>query len=378
MDNSLRYILPKNKLTFKSIGVFSRVIILLSLIMIPFFQKNVFARDGLSIGFNTGFEADTFKYGQKYAAIALSNGLITGTANFWNTLDSSVTINKVYVDTGFTNVQVAGTQGFAIFDNFSLELQNNEGEYKYFRPDRNSQAIVSIPLGGNIKFSHKFILFRFGFSYDLMVSNTFNPVIENSFIWNDRASTFPAVAGGTLSGQDVMDQVLQNARDSGLTILPSTGGRDTTISQKIFGARIDVPVSIAVQFINTYALKAYVGGGITYFWGRVTRLLQDTLPNSVADIDTYEGSTLGFHLLTGIEYEITNRLGLSGEIFFNYGQAGPLPDLVISEDPNTVVSFFHQAKTDILGRENRNTPQYSKLEFSGIRFMLGVNYYILE
>ena len=340
--------------------------------------STAWARDGLSIGLTTGFEADTYKYGQKYAQIAIGNALLQGTKNFWNHLDSSVTINEVYVDTQLPDVDINGTKGFAVFQNFPLELKNSVGDDRYFRPETNSQALVSIPIGGTIKYSYKFMLFRFGFSYDIITSNTFNPKTENSFIWNDNGDSFPAAAGGTLSGQDVFDMILQNARDGGTTILPSTGGRDITVSQKITANRIDVPVSIGVQFINTYALKAYVGGGFTYFWGKVTRLLQDSLPNTIADIDTYEGSTVGFHLLTGIEYEIISRLGLSAEIFFNFGEAGPLPDRVISEDPYTVSSFFHNPKTDTLGPEDRGNPQYSKLEFSGIMLVIGHNYYILD
>lgn len=342
--------------------------------------NQIWSRDGLSLGFTTGFEADTFKYGQKYGAIALNNAKIIGVANFWNDLNSSVSISEVFVDTQLPDVEIVATNtnGFAVFENFPIELKNNVGQFSYVRPEKNAQALVSLPLGGVIKYSYKFLLFRFGFSYDLVISNSFQPTTENSFIWNDNALTFPGAAGGTLSGQDVFDLVLQNAKDSGQAILPSTGGRDVTISQKTSGARIDAPLSIALQFINTYALKAYVGGGITYHWGKVTRILQDSLPNTKADIDTYQGSTIGFHLLTGIEYEIITRLGLSAEIFFNYGDAGPLQDQVITEDPFTVASFFHDPKTDIIGPEDRNNPQYSRLEFSGIRLVLGLNYYILD
>jgi len=351
----------------------------MALLCLP--MLSLFARDGLSVGLNFGFEADTYKYGQKYAKIAINNAMITGTSNFWNQLNSSVSISKVYVDTGFTNVTVydaGGTVGFAIFENFAIELQNNVGENLYLRPENNAQAMISIPIGGNVKFSHKFILFRFGFSYDFIVSNTMNPVIENSFIWNDNATSFPAAAGGTISGQNVFDMILQTARDTGVTLLPSTGGRDITISQKISANRIDIPISVAIQFINTYALKAYIGGGFTYYWGKVTRVLQDTLPNTIADIDSYEGSTIGYHILSGIEYELMPRLTLSGEMFFNYGTASPLPDNVISEDPYTVASFFHDQKTDVIGKEDRNNPQMSKLEFTGMRFLIGINYYILR
>ncbi|RME88528.1 MAG: hypothetical protein D6767_10010 [Candidatus Hydrogenedentota bacterium] len=334
------------------------------------------ARDGLSIGLNGGFEADTFKYGQKYAQIAIGNALIVGAANFWNSLDSSVTIEKVYVDTQ-QDVTINGVYGIATFENYPMILQNNVGEFKYIRPEHNSQAMVSIPVGGNMRYSWKFLLFRVGFTYDFIMSNTFKPVV-NSFIWNDNATSFPAQAGGLLSGQNVFDMVLQNAADSGVAILPSTGGRDITIRQEITAQRVDAPVSIALQFINTYALKAYIGGGITYFWGKTTRVLQDTLPNTIADIDVYEGSTLGFHLLTGIEYEVLNRLGVSAELFFNYGIAGPLTDQVITEDPYTVRSFFHNPKTDRLGAEDRNNPEVSQLEFTGVRILLGVNYYVLQ
>lgn len=348
------------------------------LFVVSIVVTELYARDGLSIGINTGFEADTFKYGQKYSRIAINNGMLTGTANFWNELNSSVTIDKVYVDTRFTDVQINGITGIAEFMNFPMEIKNNTGDYTYFRPEQTSQAMISIPIGGNIKYSRRFLLFRLGFTYDYIMSNSFKSEIENSFIWNDNATSFPAAAGGTLSGQDVFDIVLQTAKDSGQAILPSTGGRDVTISQKVYGSRIDIPVSIALQFINTFALKAYVGGGVTYFYGKVTRLLQDTLPNSRADVDTYEGSTLGFHLLTGIEYEIMNRLGLSAEIFFNYGTAGPLADQIITEDPYTVTSFFHDPQNDVLGPENRYSPEMSRLEFSGVRLLLGVNYYILD
>ncbi len=353
------------------------VYILLSALLL---QSSLLARDGLSVGLITGFEADTFKYGQKYSKIAISNALIIGAANFWNDLNSSVSIDRVYVDTQLPDVQIVGsnTKGVAIFENFPIELRNNVGDFRYLRPEKNAQALVSVPVGGTIKYSYKFLLFRFGFSYDIVMSNTFKGTTENSFIWNDNANTFPPAAGGTLSGQDVFDMVLQNAKDSGQAILPSTGGRDITISQRITGARIDAPLSIALQFINTYALKAYVGGGITYYWGKTTRILQDTLPNTIADIDTYEGSTIGFHLLSGIEYEILTRLGLSAEIFFNYGDASPLQDQVISEDPYTVQSFFHDSKNDVVGPENRDNPQVSRLEFSGIRLLIGLNYYILD
>jgi len=351
-----------------------RLILSTGLLLAP--MLSLIARDGLSVGVNFGFEADTFNYGQKYGRIAIGNGMVKGTSNFWNTLDSAVTISKVYVDTQ-QPVTINGVQGIAVFNNFPIILKNNVGDNTYLRPEKNAQALVSVPLGGNIKYSRKFILFRIGFSYDKVMSNSFNPIAENSFIWNDNATTFPAAAGGTLSGQDVFDQILDNAASTGV-ILPSTGGRDITVSQKVFGQRIDAPVSIALQFINTYALKAYIGGGITYFWGKITRILQDTLPNTIADIDTYEGSTIGFHLLSGIEYEILPRLGLSAELFFNYGIAGPVSDSVITEDPYTVRSFFHDPSVDIIGTENRKNPQTSELEFSGIRFLIGINYYILK
>src|SRR5262245_51033667 len=82
------------------------------------FTGNLLARDGLSIGVNTGFEADPFKYGQKYGRIAINNGLLVGTSNFWNDLDSAVSISKVYVDTQITNVEINGITGIAVFDNF--------------------------------------------------------------------------------------------------------------------------------------------------------------------------------------------------------------------------------------------------------------------
>lgn len=72
------------------------------------------------------------------------------------------------------------------------------------------------------------------------------------------------------------------------------------------------------------------------------------------------------------------RLGLSAELFFNYGSAGPLTDQVITEDPYTVKSFFHNPATDVIGPENRNNSETSRLEFTGIRFLIGINYYILE
>lgn len=366
----------KRKILF---GPLARVLGLLCLLT----GESVLGRDGLSIGLNTGFEADTYKYAQRYAAIGLNNAKIVATRNFWNQLDGAVTLDEVLVDIGNLADDAvladSGLTGIVKFKNFPVHLKNRSGDNKYFRPQNNVQSLISVPLGGNIKYSKKFLLLRLGFVYDLVLSDSFQPVVENSLIWNDNVQDVVPVGGGTLSAQNISDLVLQNAADTGLSILPSTGGRDVTISQKIQANRVEAPLSLAVQFINTYALKAYVGGGLTYYYGSVTRILQDTLPNSIADIDRYEGSALGFHLLMGVEYEVVERLGLSAEIFFNYGDSGPVADQVITEDPYTVSSFFHDpVRGDRPGPEDRNDPAYSRLEFSGVRFLLGVNYYILD
>lgn len=331
------------------------------------------AKNGFSIGLNGGFEADTYQYGLKYAKVGYTSGLVTGSQAFFNDLNGIATINRLLVDfDDAKNTPVPGSPGIAIFENYSQALRNESGPNKFIQPLETAPGLISTVVGVNAKYVEDWITFRFGLTYDFFLPT------RNSFRWNDNYQQFPEIFSANQTGltsQQVIDLVLLKSRATGIAILPSTGGRDVTISSEVRALRVEIPFTVAFNFINTPATTAYLGGGLTWFYGSTTRILSDSLPNTVEDVDRFTGSTVGFHILTGAEYQFIRDTTLSVEVIMNYGEAGPLEDQVISENPYTVNSFFHTLKNeDSPGPEDG--ARASRLVFTGYRILVGVNYYL--
>ena len=333
-----------------------------------FLYNHAFARDGMTVGIVMGIEADTFKQGMYGSQISIYNGRTIATQNYFNNVNALITISSVSLD-------LDADTGVQNMSNQTIALDPVVSDDSFIRPKSNAQGLISLIGGVSIKYSRRFLFFRLGFSIDYIIPT------ENSFIWNDNAQAYtatPVIKNNIgITSQEMSDIILFTARRSGLALLPPTGGRDITISQKVMATRVDVPLSVALIFINTYTIKAYIGGGIGFYYGKLIRIIQDTIPTSVADVDIFEGIAYGTHLLIGVEYEIASKITLSAEMFYNYAHTPALKDKVISEDPYTVNSFYHtMVNGDEPGAEDRNNPRTYVLNFTGTRILLGINYYV--
>lgn len=258
--------------------------------------------------------------------------------------------------------------------------------------------LVSVPIGINMRYVYKRLFFKFGFLYHVILPN------RKSYVLNSRAGVDANLSASGSSHNFYQDNA-KNA-DSDLTNdvpqafgLVATDGRDFQYQSVVTAQMIEVPFTIGLILIGKEFYKFYIGAGMTFFTGRSNRTitvkertasgdLQDISgANSQADIDEFQGNSVGFHFLLGSEFQMTKKVGIYGEFSFSIGAAVPLLDRVRT-GATTATSLFHAAQasdqagldtpgSEVPGSATRpGLPRPSGISFRYFRFSMGVSYNI--
>jgi len=120
--------------------------------------------------------------------------------------------------------------------------------------------------------------------------------------------------------------------------------------------------AIPILLTGLYVLPAgklniHLGGGIGYYLGKVKREAKVQTYPELNEETVWDGSQIGFHVLSGVEYYITKRVSLSGNLMYRLAKIDKL------EDEN--------GKRVKVGLDQK----ILKLDFSGLEIKSGVNFY---
>lgn len=200
--------------------------------------------------------------------------------------------------------------------------------------------------------------------YTTFAMEEFNDYIDEWYVGILGAS-MEHIKGGIAFSGEVKYRLVSNPKIylmcSGGYISDKTSG--SILFDSIDKVNIELYTSaIPILLTGLYILPAgklniHLGGGIGYYLGKVKIEFKGQTYPELNEETKWDGSQIGVHVLSGIEYYITKRVSLSGNLMYRLAKIDKLED----ENGKRVKVGFDQ--------------KILKLDFSGLEIKGGVNLY---
>lgn len=200
--------------------------------------------------------------------------------------------------------------------------------------------------------------------YATFAMKEFNDYIDEWYVGFLGAS-MEHIKGGIAFSGEVKYHLVSNPKiylmGSGGYISDKTSG--STLFDSIDKVNIELHISaIPILLTGLYVLPAgklniHLGGGIGYYLGKVKIEFKSQTYPETNEETKWDGSQIGFHVLSGVEYYITKRVSLSGNLMYRLAKIDKL------EDDN--------GKRVRVGLDQK----ILRLDFSGLEIKSGVNFY---
>lgn len=163
-----------------------------------------------------------------------------------------------------------------------------------------------------------------------------------------------------------------------------SSGREIVYTSEISVRQLQFPLLAMFDVPISDANTIYLGGGVTTFYGEVTKKITEerlgTNPATLVDEDRIAGWAFGPTFIIGIQRRFTENISISGDLLFQSGTRGGFVDKTRNAATDNNPSGFDDL-SGVKGDEKRADGSFNDgtpriMNYEGIRFLISANMHL--